>query len=318
MPVSYEDVILTSDSVDFAQYAEAPHDADKIVGPLAFRDKTVEYINGTGKQSGAVLPWRKTHDHIRFRPGEVSLWMGINGHGKSLLTSHVMLDFLHQGQKVCIASFEMKPQATLARMCKQASASEYPTDRFVDGLIAHATGKLWLYDKMGQTDPKHLLAIMRYAVAKLGIEHFVIDSIMKVVKGEDDYNGQKNFVDEVCAFAQDYNCHVHLIHHSRKLGDENQIPGKMDAKGSGAIVDMVDQSFTVWRNKKKEALKQAGKEYDEGTPDAILVCDKNRHGEWEGKVGLFYHPRCVSYSEQPARPMYYDYVKYMAQEGEAI
>jgi hypothetical protein len=183
------EMIFTADSVDFAEYASEPHDKDKIVAPKAYRDETIALLSGGEMVSGARLPWLKTHDHIRFRPGEVSLWMGINGHGKSLLTSHVMLDFLHQNQKVCVASFEMKPRATLARMCKQAAGSSMPTARFVDGVLSHATNRLWLYDKMGQTDPNHLLAIMRYAAKKLGVQHFVIDSLMKVVKGEDDYNG---------------------------------------------------------------------------------------------------------------------------------
>lgn len=313
--MNYDDMIFTEDSLDFAELAKEPHDVNKIVEPKAFLAETIEYLSGAGVMSGATLPWRKTHDHIRFRPGEVSLWMGINGHGKSLLTSHVMLDFLHQNQKVCIASFEMKPKATLARMCKQAAASAQPTDRFVEAVLNHATGKLWLYDKMGHTDADHLLAIMRYAVNKFGVQHFVIDSLMKVVAGEDDYNAQKNFVNQICAFAQDFNCHVHLIHHSRKLADENQVPGKMDSKGSGAIVDQVDQAFTVWRNKRKEQDKQKGKEVDESIPDAILVCDKNRHGDWEGRVGLYYLPGAVSYSEHPSRPMLYNYDRQMRDEG---
>lgn len=312
------DIFLSGDDIDFAAFAEEPHDKDKIVGPRQFRDETIAYLMGTESMSGCTLPWAKTHDHIRFRPGEVSLWMGINGHGKSLLTSHVMLDFLHQSQKVCIASFEMKPRATLARMAKQAAGNAQPTARFVDGFISHSTGKLWLYDKQGHTNPEHLLAVMRYATSKLGIQHFVVDSLMKVVKGEDDYNGQKEFVNSICATAQDYNIHVHLIHHSRKLGDEGSIPGKMDAKGSGSIVDQVDQSFTVWRNKKKEQQRQAGKEVDESLPDAMLICDKNRHGDWEGRVGLYYVQGATSYTERPGRPMHYNYDRYMAEEGVAI
>lgn len=312
------DMIFSADSLDFAEYASEPHDKDKIADPRVYRDETIELLKGKDMVSGATLPWPKTHDHIRFRMGEVSLWMGINGHGKSLLTSHVMLDFLHQNQKVCIASFEMKPRATLARMCKQAAGAIQPTDRFVDAVLNHATGRLWLYDKMGQTDPAHLLSIMRYAAKKLGIQHFVVDSLMKVVKGEDDYNGQKNFVDSVCSFALDYNVHVHIIHHSRKLGDEMQIPNKMDAKGSGAIVDQVDQCFTVWRNKRKEQQIQAGKEVEEGMPDAILVCDKNRHGDWEGKVGLFYKAGACSYSQSPNHTTLYKYDRYMSDEAVAI
>lgn len=312
------DLILTTDDEDFAALAEQPHDANKIVAPRLFRDETISLLAGKEQTKGATMPWPKTHDHIRFRPGEVSLWMGINGHGKSLLTSQVMLGLMHQDQKICIASFEMKPKATLARMAKQACGHHLPTDRYVDAMLSHATGRLWLYDRMGHTDPEHLLKVMRYATKKLGLDHFVIDSLMKVVAGEDDYNGQKNFVNEICAFAQDYNVHVHLIHHSRKLGDENQIPGKMDSKGSGAIVDQVDQCFTVWRNKKKEQQKQAGKEVDEKMPDAFVVCDKNRHGEWEGKVGLFYIPGACSYTEHPNKPMFQTYSRYMEAEGEPI
>lgn len=97
-----------------------------------------------------------------------------------------------------------------------------------------------------------------------------------------------------------------------------QVPGKMDAKGSGAIVDQVDQCFTVWRNKRKEQQIQAGKEVDEGSPDALLVCDKNRHGDWEGRVGLFYQSGACSYSQSPTNKTYYNYDRYMSSEGVEI
>ena len=32
--------------------------------------------------TGAKLPWKSTHDYIRFRPGEVTLWAGIHGSGQ--------------------------------------------------------------------------------------------------------------------------------------------------------------------------------------------------------------------------------------------
>jgi twinkle protein len=77
-----DDLILTPDNIDFAELAEEPHDADKIVGPRAFRDETIAYLAGADQLSGATLPWKRTHDHIRFRPGEASLWIGLNGHGR--------------------------------------------------------------------------------------------------------------------------------------------------------------------------------------------------------------------------------------------
>jgi twinkle protein len=43
---------------------------------------------------------------------------------------------------------------------------------------------------------------------------------MKCVSGEDDYNSQKSFVDELTALARDHNVHIHLVHHIRKLASE--------------------------------------------------------------------------------------------------
>ena len=74
------DMIFSEDTFDFAEYASEPHDKDKIVAPKAYRDETIALLSGEAMVTGATLPWPKTFDHIRFRPGEVSLWMGINGH----------------------------------------------------------------------------------------------------------------------------------------------------------------------------------------------------------------------------------------------
>ena len=54
---------------------------------------------------------------------------------------------------------------------------------------------------------------------------------------------------------------------------------------------MADNVFIIWKNKKKEAALNAG-DIDPETekkPDAMLICDKQRNGEWEGKVSLWYH-----------------------------
>jgi twinkle protein len=145
--------------------------------------------------------------------------------------------------------------------------------------------------------------VIRYCADKLKVKHFVVDSLMKCVRGEDDYNGQKDFVDTLTSLARDLNIHIHLVHHVRKGESEDRPPGKMDAKGSGAIADQVDQVITVWRNKKKEReveqMRRAGGTIDDVTrakPDSMLICDKNRHGEWEGSVALWFHPHSLQYT----------------------
>jgi len=233
---------------------------------------------------GALLPWAKTHQDISLRPGEVSIWAGMNGHGKSMLLGQVMTGCIAQGQGVMIASMEMKPAATIARMCRQASRTTTPSPEFVDEFCAWAGMKLWLYDQQGTIKGRKLLTVAMYAADKLECKHIVIDSLMKCGMGEDDYNGQKHFVDEICALARDWNVHVHLVAHSRKKEDEHTAPGKMDVKGSGSITDQVDNVFTVWRNKKNEHAASP----DISAPDALLICDKQRHGEAEERYQLWF------------------------------
>jgi twinkle protein len=132
------------------------------------------------------------------------------------------------------------------------------------------------------------VAVARYCAKELGVTHFVVDSLMKCVAGEDDYNGQKSFVDELTSIARDYSMHIHLVHHIKKPPNEDHKPGKYDYKGSGAITDQVDNVISVWRNKAKERRREAREAVNEDDPDTLLICDKQRNGEWEGTIGLWF------------------------------
>ncbi|MDH2239088.1 hypothetical protein N5K27_22525 [Pigmentiphaga sp. GD03639] len=290
--------IITPDNTDFQRYMQETEPRVKVLPATAWRDAL---IRSTGPQqvevAGAVLPWSKTHHDIRFRPGEVSLWQGINGHGKSQMLGQAILGFNQQKERACIASFEMRPIDTLKRMMRQASTAREPSAQFAERFASWLSGRLWLYDQLGTVKPQMVLAVGRYCAQELGIRHFVVDSLMKCVRDEDDYNGQKRFVDDLCTLARDNAMHVHLVHHAKKGKDEYDVPGKFDAKGSGSITDQVDNVFTVWRNKRKEENPERFPD----APDSMLICHKQRHGEWEGKVSLWYHADSLQYTGTEAR-----------------
>lgn len=300
--------LILNDDIDFSAYLAEAEPKSKIHKLDAWRHELIERIESGEQVLGAKLPWAKTHDYIRFRGGEVSLWQGINGHGKSQLLGQACLSFAQQNEPVCIASFEMKPVATIYRMLRQFAMNDRPSETAANKMIEWADQKFWLYDQLGTVNPAVLYGVIRYCANELGVKHFVVDSLMKCVRGEDDYNGQKNFVDTLTSIARDFDMHIHLVHHVRKGENEERLPGKFDAKGSGAISDQVDQVFTVWRNKKKErtvaALVAQRMEIDEETadkPDAIVACDKNRHGGWEGLVNLWYHFPSLQYTADKRR-----------------
>ena len=105
------------------------------------------------------------------------------------------------------------------------------------------------------------------------------------------------FLDALCTIARDTGMHIHLVAHSRKARDETQAPGKMDVKGSGSITDQVDNVVIWWRNKAKENAIQAGEPSDPSKPDALMLIDKQRNGEFEGKVAFWFDPESMQYLE---------------------
>lgn len=274
--------ILISDTIDLSEYLEEKHEGENVRPANFFREQTIAAFHGGAKFAGATLPWTKTHEDVRLREGEVTLWHGQNFSGKSMLTGQIAVDLCWQGYKVCVASMEMLPSKTLQRMCRQAWGTNQPEveaiNRFHDWLDERA----WLYDKRGSVQWERLIAVIRYAVDKFDIQHFFVDSLMKCVKGEDDYNGQKDFVNTLCSVAQDTGIHIHLVHHTAKPKMGDHIPGRYDAKGSGSISDQVDNVCGIWRNRDEKR--------NDNDPDCVLNFDKQRNGEWDGKIALWFDP----------------------------
>ena len=295
--------MITPDDIDFAFYERVTDHQQKVKTASLYVQALLDRMASPYREKKVFMPWGKTHQLIQFRGGEVTVWGGANGNGKSLVTGQVGLSLAAQDEKVCIASFEMKPTKTMERMGRQWTKLRLNDEvslcdpdlrrQMVDHYEEFrdwTDGKIWLYDQQGTVQWKQVCAVARYCAKELGVTQFFIDSLMKCVAGEDDYNGQKSFVDELCSIARDCNIHIHLIHHIKKPATDSQMPSKYDFKGTGAITDQPDNVIAVWRNKKKEQLRQARKVFDDKEPDTMLIVDKQRNGEgWEGNIGLWYH-----------------------------
>lgn len=276
---------------DLKGYIEAPDAGKNVVSILAYHDAVTRKMLGE-TMAGDTLPWTKTHGHFRLRPGEVTLWFGINGHGKSALTSQVALHLAAiQARRCCLASFEMAPVDTLCRMVCQAAGTGKPSVSFGTQFFTGLCQRLWIYDRVKRIDAKYLFAAIRYCAQTKGVSHFFIDSLMKCVRGADDYNAQKDFVEDLTLVAKETGTHIHIIHHSKKLEDEKRIPNKFDAKGAGEISDLVDNVLIVWKDKAKErenhqALATGVPQVDDRA-DFMLACEKQRHHPWEGMWALW-------------------------------
>lgn len=294
---------VIEDSIDFDAYLQGPDESAMVMPASAWVDEVIQSFERPAVVTGAALPWSITHNTVRLRHGELSIWPGMSGHGKSMLIGQVALHLMAQGEKVAIASLEMKPAATMQRMCRQAFASNQPMRRDIQDLHRWTDGRLWLYNQQGQVSPERILAVARYCREQHGVTHFIIDNLLSCGIPEDGYDQQKQFVLALATHAHDTGQAVHLLAHSRKGKDELTPPGKFDVRGSASITDLADNVFSVWRNRGKELAQDDGRHDKDNEEDALLIVCKHRHGEWEGRVRLWFDRRSQIYlqsaTEQP-------------------
>lgn len=228
-------------------------------------------------------------DWFEFRPGEYTLWTGINGHGKSLMLSQVQLGLMAQGEQVVVFSGEMAPEHQVKRMVKQCTGLDRPSPGYIDAVGVWLTDRCWIFNLVGSAKLDRLIEVFSYAHKRYGASHFVIDSLMMIDVPEDGPGAiteQKLAVQKIANFAKRENVHVHLVAHPRKGRDELQAPGKMDVAGSSKLTDGADNMFSVWSAQKEEKVPDpsnpdavAEAEVLAEKPDAKLILNKSRYGE---------------------------------------
>lgn len=268
-------------------------------------DDIANYFDNGTMLEGETLPWAKSWDKVRLRTHEVSVWAGINGHGKSNVLGHVMCNSAAvHGSRWCVASMEFRPVKFLARISRQLVGCARPTRPQIYDVLPEPLGNVFIFDVQGTAKAEKIIEVFRYAHRRYGCTQFVIDSLAKCGFAEDDYAKQKLFIDQCAEWALKSGVHVHVVVHARKGESEEKMPEKFDIKGTGAIADMVDNVFVVWRNKVKERIiaesngvptNKSVEQKDK--PDCVINCCKQRNGEWEGKIGLFFDKYSLRYTE---------------------
>ena len=288
------------DNVDFRDYITivGESEAQEIHNAGFWREQIHERAKNL-ELSGDLLPWEKIREHFKLRNGEISLWAGMNGHKKSMLLGQVALSLAIQGKRIAIASLEMKPEETLWRMCQQAAGlfSGQPSEDFINTFMDLADQQIVIYDQLDSVKTEKILGFVNYCGQVLACDHIIIDSLAKCGIGVENREGEADIINNLAWSAKHLNTHIHLVSHVRKpqSSGEEYIPTKFDVKGSSALVDLVDNLVICWANKKRESLKELGdleekeQEYFDATFDQLMIIAKQRHGRWEGKIGLYHH-----------------------------
>lgn len=222
-----------------------------------------------------------------WRGGELTVWTGQNGSGKSTILGQEMVNLVRAGERVCIGSFELDARRYLRWLICQHLNEAEPWGSAIARALGDFVAGMWFVDHVGSIALEELLASFEYAARRYGCRHFVVDSLVKLRLRGDKLESQIKAVEALSDFADRFDAHVHMVAHPRKGESDNDRPDKTAVKGAGEITDLADNVISIHRNKQPK----------EGQAGAIAAVLKNREHGTEGRVPLYVNPETKRVTE---------------------
>lgn len=299
---------ISRDDMDKAVAEACWFDEEGLRRPEEFIDKVTSlFWPKEGQHVGYRTPYAKLGPKLMFRPGEVTIWTGDSGAGKTQILNDCVVDWISQGGRTCLSSLEMHPKFTLKRMCKQIVGTDRPTERAIKAALTWASDGLLVYELTGKQRLDEMLKVFDYGRARYGCDLFVIDSLMRLGVAGDDYNTQETVIFRIVEWAMASDVHVHLVAHAKKGERDRGAPGIEDIKGAMEIGANAFNILSIWRDRKLEdelhILEASGDEANrqlaatkrQEKPGVILNVAKQRNGDFEGKIGLWFDQATYRY-----------------------
>jgi len=226
---------------------------------------------------------------FRVRPAELTIWTGTSGSGKTTFLLNVLAGQAAQGQRCCIASFEMAPRKTFNVLACQIGNVERPSGDQLHHIAGWIEDRFYIYHTEKRVVVPDMLETFRYMRRRYGVTQFMVDSLMMCGMASDDYVAQKMAVEAMVNFAKAERVHFHLVAHSRKLASDKSQSDKMDVKGASEITDLGFNIVHVHRDLEKEEARQKGEFSDE--PDGKMFFSKQRETGVHPYSPLYFDPR---------------------------
>lgn len=258
--------------------------------------------------TGSVL-WNRAIGAIRM--GEVSIYTGSPGSGKSTALMQLSLEVAKQGGKPLIYTPELSDKQikrwTLRQMLgrkfddkiynwydkiEEIEKTEIKKE-YADKMSHWIDRKMkFISSKVKKTQKEMLQTIVR-DIKKNKSDFIIIDNLMKLIfeNEADIYGEQKTFLDELSTLAKTHNVSINLVAHPKK--HDIDFPDLYDIAGSANMPNLVDNIFYFRRiteehfNRKNCPFKDKKEEIIQNDVSSAMISLKSREGKSIGKWELF-------------------------------
>lgn len=197
-----------------------------------------------------------------FILGQISVWSGLNGSGKSAFLNQQILEYIKQGYKVMLFSGELMDYSIkniLYRLVagqkylekSQNGTYYYLKDEGIKRAIDNYIGdRLLIYNNKFGAKPNEIIDTIKSAKENLGVQIVILDNLMTLNLKELNYNkfeAQSEFAKLIANVAKQLDVHIHVVMHPTKT---TGFLRKNDISGSADLSNAVDNVFIIHRNNK--------------------------------------------------------------------
>jgi len=251
-----------------------------------------------------------------FLPGELSVWTGKRGEGKSTLLGQILCEAVDKGEAVFAFSGELRRERFRDWIYQQFAGPDNVAEVWDEGsgraewvIKPDARKRLekWLGDRFllvdnteaGTNTEAGILSLMTVALRQYGCRVFMIDNLMIAeLEGQDYFRAQSAFVGKLVAFAKRNDVHVHLVAHPRKVGKD--AIAMDDVGGSGDISNRADNAFSLERLDDETAARL-------GYPSVLTVMKNRETGTRGYRIGLQFEASCRRFYQNAGGTPYWEY-----------
>jgi len=242
-----------------------PWPIDGIVEPKDLIDEVFQ-LHEEGWKGGLSTGWNSVDEHYTVKPGELTIFTGIPGHGKSefLDAMTVNLGNLH-GWVIGVCAPENWPlQDHMAKLLEKFNGKPFgqgPRERMdKEDLVDRIQ---WLQEHFVFFSPpetektiEKVLDLARQAVTRYGINGLVIDPWNELDHSRPIHLSETEYISgcltKVRRFARSHEVHVWLVAHPMKLRKDDKgiypVPTPYDISGSAHWRNKADNCLTIYRD----------------------------------------------------------------------
>lgn len=257
-----------------------------------------------------------------FEMGCITIWTGLTNSGKTTLMTMITKNTILQGEKVFVFNGEQTKDDYKNNLYKQSSTKndiysvQYKDSCVFDYYVREEKAReldkvygnnLFLFNNEMDRDIDTILYAMEDCRRIHGTRVFILDNFMQIdMQSSDVFQEQANIMEKLRQYAVNYNVHIHLVAHPRKIERFQTRLTLYDIAGSMNIANKayniisimrVDNMNTETQEYKKLAIDMLDQRYDITKSSSVLEVLKTK-GMACGLIGLVFDKDTRSFTEQ--------------------